>query len=224
MSAKGKEWPADLTSNDAAKSISDPPPSYMDTISQQQSPQQAGNSQPSAARTLHVCYESLTSRTVRILDSDESTLLYEVDYRVRKPQISLRKAGSSDVLGTVKFHRWSGASEVELHDQITEVKPKALMSYDLVFASTLPAFSDRKLTWERRYSWDSHEYILRDDSQSPVAYLHTHGWSTKKAARFELINSEMEDTIVEEIIMTGLVVVQVALMKGSSAVAAAAAT
>jgi hypothetical protein len=159
-----------------------------------------------------------------VTDSDKSTVLYNIDLRNRRPNMTIRKptnngitdddtneAATGPAAATVEFHPWSRKMEVQVHGQTFRMKRKNWKCCDLQWDS--PAFAGRKLTWKRKSRWAVLDFVLLDDeTQAPLAMVSPNSLSCKKAGTIEILEgagqSKIEEEAIDEIVITGLAVLQ----------------
>lgn len=211
----------------------DPPPPYTEATSEKlgyQNFSNLGSSSSTAARTLHVYYESWLSRTVHILDSDRETPLYDFDCHCRRPQIVLRSPGSINKdrkgsgegdVGAIKMNPWNAAIEIDLHGStFPMLRESRLRSCGLHFTSV--AHGGQLLRWQRKTKWSTYDHNLLDSNQQIVASITT-PWAMKKAMRIELMDGAMTQDAMDEVVITGLAVWWRAIQTGAAAGASAGA-
>jgi hypothetical protein len=163
---------------------------------------------PYAGRTLQYSYDSIWGRQARIIDPTNNTTLYEIDLRNRSPQIKFHRAGSSDndVAGTVKVHSLSRKMEAEINGQSFKISNKNWKACDLQWTS--PAFGGQLMNWHRSTMWTLVPLVLTNEQQLPVAKWTPGGLSLKKAGKIELMDANIPPWALEEVLITGLAVMQ----------------
>ena len=141
------------------------------------------------------------------MDQDKETLLYEVDIRNRRPQLTVRRtAAGNKTVGTVNFHPMTRRMEATISDHTFKLKGKKWTYCDLQWES--PAFGCKTLTWKRKTMWVVLDFVLLDENQIPVARFCPRAMSFKKTCAIELMDGDMSPEKLDEIVTTGLAVYQ----------------
>ena len=79
------------------------------------------------------------------------------------------------------------------------------------------------MTWKQTAMWKKLEFVLLDEKMAPVAKFSPNCWSFKKAGTMELVDGAMEKELMDEVLITGLAVLQDAMQRSGLATATAAA-
>ena len=141
------------------------------------------------------------------MDEDKRTLLYEIDIRNRRPNMSFRKpALNNSNLATDNFNPLTGAIKVEVHNHSFKLESKNWKYCDLQWNS--PTFVGRTLTWKRKTMWVVADIILTDENKMPLAKFTPSSCSMKKAGTIDLMDDGMRQEAMDEIVITGLAVLQ----------------
>lgn len=157
-------------------------------------------------RTFYVVNEGWKGRQAKILDEDNSTVLYEIDFRLRRPNMTFRAPGSTEPVGTIKFSPMTRAIEAGTQHGTISVKSKNWKCCDLPYTS--PAFQGRTLTWQRRTPWVVLDHYLIDEHGMPVARIRPKTCGIKRNCAIDFVDRNLPQDAVEEIIMTGLAVLE----------------
>ena len=140
------------------------------------------------------------------MDEDKGTLLYEMDLRNRRPQITVRRAEpNNETVGTVNFHPLNRKVDLQVHDQSFRLKSKNWKYCDLQWESA--PFGGQTLTWQRQTMWVVLDHLLLDENNLPVAKF-SPTCSMKKAGRIELMDGGMSQEQLDEVVITGMAVMQ----------------
>lgn len=156
-------------------------------------------------RTLHMYVENWRLRQASILDEDKSTVLYNIDMRNRRPNLTFRDA-NDDLVGTVKFNPWTRAITANIHNTDISVKSKNWKSCNIIYTSQ--AFAGQVLEWQRQTPWVVLDHFLVDENNMPVAKISPREWAKKKYATIELVDPNLPQEAIDEIVITGLAVFQ----------------
>lgn len=163
--------------------------------------------------------EGWRCRKGQILDEDNATVLYDIDMRVRRPNLTFRSPPRDNMtVGTIKFSPMTRAIEADTEHGTIHVKSNNWKCVDLPYTS--PAFGGRTLTWQRRTPWVVIDHYLIDENAMPIARIRPK-CSLKDACAFEFVDRDLPQDAIDEIIMTGLAVFQNTQLYAASYVTAA---
>ncbi|KAI9711062.1 MAG: hypothetical protein M1828_001989 [Chrysothrix sp. TS-e1954] len=209
----------------------DPPPSYGDDsnhasasahediypnekkidsmLSREEPPPFPGDSQ-APTRTLHIYFENWLWRQANILDSDKTSVVYSVDCRLRRPQVTVRTPDRS-IIGTAGFHLHTMRIDTFVHDFNVSLKSLGLITDGYVYSSN--ARRDETITW-KSLSWNCFHLLCVDQAGKPLARFLFGKWSIKKGGTIELLDPSCakDGPMMDEIIITGLTVIQARMM------------
>ena len=209
MGLKGfKDGPIDPTKQDSSAELQDPP-TYQDSVPQSVYPPGPLHTQ-ATTRTLHFYYETWRENSMSVTDSDKSTVLYVAKIRVRKPHMTFQRPTTNADLAIVSFHILSSRIEITLHGQSVLLNSKGMFKNGYSFVS--PTFRNETMTWKRDNCSTDIAMVCVDGADVPVARIAACNWSVKKLGKMELFGPKAQsgDTL-DEIVVTGLAVLQVAL-------------
>lgn len=176
------------------------------TLTNTQQSEKAQEFEIKETRTLYVRADGWKGRQAQILDEDNSTVLYDIDFRFRRPNMTFRSlARNNETVGTIKFSPMTRAIEADTEHGTIHVKSKNWKCCDLPYTS--PAFGGRTLTWQRQTPWVVLDHYLIDENAMPIARIRPK-CSLKKVCALELVDRDLPQDAVDEIIMTGLAVFQ----------------
>lgn len=82
-------------------------------------------------RTFYVQNSGWKGRQAKILDEDESTLLYEIDLRCRRPNMTFRTANDNETVGTIRFSPMTRVIQADTAHGTISVKSKNWKCCDL---------------------------------------------------------------------------------------------
>ncbi|KEF60825.1 uncharacterized protein A1O9_02387 [Exophiala aquamarina CBS 119918] len=171
-------------------------------------------------RTMHLRTDGLKGRKAQILDEDNSTVLYDIDIRFRRPNLTFRSpARNNETVGTIKFSPMTRAIEADTEHGTIHVKSKNWKCCDLPYTS--PAFGGRTLTWQRRTPWVVLDHYLIDENGLPIARFRPK-CSFKNVCAIDFVDRDLPQDAIDEIIMTGLAVLKNTEYYACSAASAAA--
>ena len=174
-------------------------------------------------RLLHIYYDDKWLRKLKVVDSDKTTLLYDVETnRMRRPDMIMRRGDSNDTIGTVKIHLFRTRIETYVHDQHLQLTSSSCMKGD--YSYTSPALQNTTLTWQPRRKLDPLDMVLLDDKAMPIAKFSPTYWAKKKTGKIEFLGNHANDqSVMDEIVVTALAIMQFRhiQMRGAAAGAAA---
>lgn len=173
---------------------------------------------PKSSRTLHVRYEGWPIDRVRVLDDDNSTILYTVQLQMRKPHITINSVATGAAMGTVIFHSLTTRIDTTVHSSPIILTAGGLLKNSYTYSS--PALGGGKLTWKtRNFKLD---LICMDEQNMPIARFVFNNWSLRKCGTFEMIGPGLDRVdVMEETLVTGLALVEYVLTLRLSTVVAA---
>lgn len=174
-------------------------------------------------RTLHVYYENWKMSSVRILDSDNATEIYNAESHMRKPNLIVKIAATGATLGTATFHLTTSRIDTQVRDT-----PIALQTWGILgrkghrFPSA--ALGGAFLRWK----YDKHmslDLFCVDEHDVVVARFHFSNWSLSKCGRLELVGPLASGNdgggVMEEVLVTGLAMAQYVLTTATTVFVAA---
>lgn len=175
-------------------------------------------------RLLHIYYEDKWLRKVHVLDSDKSTLLYDVETnRLRRSDMIMRSPMTNETIGTVKIHAFRTRIETCIHDQDIGMSMGSWMKGDYSYESR--ALQNAKMTWEPQRKLQPLDMVLLDDKAMPVSKFIPVGFAMKKAGKIELLGEVTRDpSVVDEIVATALAIMQYRHIQQRGTMAATAAS
>ncbi len=178
----------------------------------------------SGYRLLHIYYEDKWLRKIHVLDSDKSTLLYDIETnRLKRPDMIIHSGTNNDTIGTVKIHAFKTRIETCIHDQDIELTAGSWMKGDYSYESRI--LQNSKMTWEPQRKLQPLDMVLLDDKAMPVARFIPTDFAMKKAGKIELIGESANDPrVVDEIVVTALAIMQFRHIQQRGAMAATAAS
>lgn len=168
-------------------------------------------------RTLHLYYEDWKMTSVRILDSDNVTELFNAESHLRKPHINVKIAATGATLGTATFHYTTCRIDTLVRDTPIELRPWG------TFGRKGHRFPSRALGGAfLRWKNDKHglDLLCLDEQDVTVARFHFNNWSFSKCGRLEFVGplagAHDDQGIMEEILVTGLAMAQYYLASRAS--------
>ncbi len=157
-------------------------------------------------RTLHVYHDNWKGRDGKIYDSDKKTVLYEIAQRNRKPQLTVRDPTSQQTVGTLDFATWTRKMEASLHGAKfgLSTSKASWKSVDVHYDS--PAFQ-QQMTWKRSTIWVVLAITLQSESGVDIARFEP-VMAKRKFGRVQLLQGDLTQDQIDEIVFTGLGVMQ----------------
>jgi hypothetical protein len=133
-------------------------------------------------------------------------VLYEIDFRFRRPNLTFRSpASKNETVGTIRFNPWNRAIQADTEHGTIHVKSKNWKCCDLPYTS--PAFGGRTLTWQRQTPWVVLDHYLVDEHAMPIARFRPK-FAIKKNCIIEIVDRNLPQDAVDEIVMTGMAVME----------------
>ena len=160
---------------------------------------------PDNGRTLHVYHDNWKGRDGKIYDDDKETVLYSIAQRNRSPQLTVRDA-NSDEIATLSFHTWSRKMDATLRGNMfrLDTAKACWKGVDVHYDS--PAFS-APMTWKRKTIWMVLAITLVDEWGVAVAKF-SPVVAKRKFGRIQLYRNDLTQSQIDEIVFTGLSVMQ----------------
>ncbi|KAL8783247.1 MAG: hypothetical protein Q9213_004759 [Squamulea squamosa] len=158
---------------------------------------------PLPTRTLYLQRPGgVFNTSLKILDSDSTTPLYSMD-RTHK-RLTITASSSSTPLAIVTFHGLNGCHPTIVHgDQPLTLTPSSPLARSFNFQTAIGS-----LTW-RVNSGHGRRIILETATGEWIAKVETNILTRNGAGRIELANADIEGWALEEVVVTGMVMVEV---------------
>ena len=176
----------------------------------------------SGGRLLHVYYDDWKMKSIRVLDSDKTTLLYSIDLKSRKPHMRIHSGSSNSQIGEINFHLLGTRIEGTLDSRDISLTPQGFTKK--IYDYTSSTFPNTTLSWKPQSKWSNPlNLVLLDANAMPVARFMPVNWSKKKAGKLELLGSSaVTGPMMDEVVVTGLAVAQYKAQRMRTAGAASA--
>lgn len=160
---------------------------------------------PENGRTLHVYHDNWKGRDGKIYDADKETVLYSIAQRMRSPQLTVRDPSGQDI-ATLSFHTWSRKMDASFRGNDFRLKTSNLCwkSVDVDYDS--PAFQAH-MTWKRKTIWMVLSITLVDENNVAIAKF-SPVVAKRKFGRIQLFRGDLTQSQIDEIVFTGLSVMQ----------------
>ena len=191
-----------------------PPPPYNEHDTEKLKPTDidvksvspSGHILDDGGRTLHVYHDNWKGRAGKIYDADKQTVLYEIAQRCRKPQLTVREPSSQSTIGTLEFHTWSRKMDADFRGNKFGLNTSKMCwkGVDVHYDSS--AFA-QPMTWKRSTIWVLLAITLVDENQVPVARFEP-VMARKKFGRVQLLRGDLSQDQIDEVVFTGLSVMQ----------------
>jgi len=177
-------------------------------------------------RTLHVQFDNWMWRHASIFDSDEKTPLYRVECHLRNPKLILHlvpghnssasSTRSTVTTGEASFHYLKNHIGIKLvHDSI-KLTSRGTFKDGYTYPS--PTRHGATMTWQSKSRGKYFDMVCLDETAMPVARVSLAMCKVKNAVKFELVSEDVmrEGTARDEMVMTGLAVLQQRLCNWSA--------
>ncbi|KIW98104.1 uncharacterized protein Z519_01688 [Cladophialophora bantiana CBS 173.52] len=156
----------------------------------------------SESRTLHVQYQDYWNHhtTIRVLDTDPTTVIYTVDARYRKPQMTIRSNSNDGEVATVDFHCLTTRIDMRLHGRTLSLESSGFMKTQYSYAS--PELGGEKMTWTPRKKLDDLNMVLLNGQGLAIARYKPNYKGPKRGGSMEMLapcltsGAMMEEVIV----------------------------
>ncbi len=183
-------------------------------------------------RTLQVQFDDWKWRKATIYDIDDKTELYQVECHLRKPHIVLLPiADDIETIkrrGEISMHTLSSRISLNLHGQSFDLTSCGIVKNGYTYTSSTGGGAKR--TWKSKSRCGYFDLILVDEATAlTIARMSMSMWHVHKAVKIEFMDGKVmrEDAAIDEVILTGLAVMQQRLVMynaslGASSLATAA--
>lgn len=154
---------------------------------------------------LHV-YSGSTHRKTQILGPDKTTVLYTVEqHSWRKPHLTVYKANTGIVIGTVTFRRISRTIEIVLHNNAIALTANGILScaYGWTSLATAAAGTPMHFTWKDVYNLSGGDMKCVDQQGYVCSKYNSSTFALTKDGKFE-IEPSVTGILMDEVIVTGL--------------------
>lgn len=172
------------------------------------------------SRKLAVEFDNWKWRKGSIFDADTRTELYRMESHMFSPQVVLYSvrdgAPSPESRGEASLHMMKSKINIRLHGQEIVLKPKpGFLKDGNTYVS--PALKGATLTWQSKSKLNYLELLCLDENAMPVARVSlSNSFSLKKAGVIELASAVKSGPEMDEVVLTGLAMMQRRLMLFSS--------
>ncbi|OAP57442.1 hypothetical protein AYL99_08180 [Fonsecaea erecta] len=159
------------------------------------------------SRIVHVQYQDYWNQhtTIRLLDTDQTTVMYTVEARYRKPQMTIRSNASNAEVATVDFHVLTTRIDMRLHGQPLSLDSSGLLKTHYSYASQ--ELHGEKMTWRPRKKIDDLNMVLLDGQGLAMARYKPNYKGLKRGGTLELLSPcWRSDAVLEEVIVMFLAV------------------
>lgn len=163
-------------------------------------------------RNMIIKFDDWKWRKASILDADLRTVMYRVEYHMRKPQIIMYpiSKGKAESRNEATLHYMSSLIDINMDGQAIALKSRGMLKDGYTFDSS--ARDGAKMTWHS-HTWCGYFNLVCENEQSvPVARLSlAYLWSmTTAAATFQVLEKELleDGQHLDEVLLTGLAMMQ----------------
>jgi hypothetical protein len=160
---------------------------------------------PENGRTLHVYHDNWKGRDGKIYDDDKETVLYSIAQRNRSPQLTVR-GPNSDEIATLSFHTWSRKMDATFRGNMFRLGSSKACWKGVDVHYDSPAFQ-APMTWKRKTIWTVLAINLVDEYGVAVAKF-SPVVAKRKFGRIQLFRGDLTQSQIDEIVFTGLSVMQ----------------
>ena len=182
-------------------------------------PQQVATS--SSTRALHIYHPHGNPAKATIFDADKTTPLYTVKIRMLKPHLIVAAAASSSPapIATALFHDFRSHIDVVVRGTPLTLHSRGIAKSGHAYIS--PALGGAEVVWKRE-SMVGKDMRCEDGNGSVLARLKFNSWAWKKCGTLEVMAAGADGgRAMEEIVVTGMVMMEHNLCTRAQGVAAA---
>jgi hypothetical protein len=173
------------------------------------------------SRTLKVEYTRWTLTRLRIYDPATSRNIYEAKIQWLKQKMAFTKPGTTDPFATVKLHNLTPRWTVQFDGMAPLlISLKGVMNYEATHES--PTLQNARLTWKCKYHFKTMDLECRDENSVMIARMQANIWKFKKICTIEFFGGEIaaNGPVMDELVVTGLAMLEYVLMVDTSLAAA----
>jgi hypothetical protein len=207
-----------------------PPPSYSGSQSQipvdnRSAPSYETSAYPplphhtqAPSLTLNIKYESWRKSKIQVLAADNTTILYAINLGMRKPHMTIRSASSDATLGTVAFHSLTNRIDTTVNGSSIPLTSAGVLKNGHKWTS--PARGNVEFIWKSKLR--NLDLTCVDERGVPIARFKFPNWSLRKVGTFEMLGPDVaQGAIMEELLVTGMAMVEYTMGLVNVSVAAA---
>ena len=184
----------------------------------------------SSSRLLHVYHSGTIHRKIQILGPEKTTVLYTVEpdsggLFSSKPHLTVYKADTNTVVGTATFHSFSETVDMVIHNSAISFSSSGIFTSAHEWTSLAGAIGGGQ---GMRFKWKMGGFLHGDDMRCSdqedrvCAKFESSGWALKKDGKFEVAPS-VGGALMDEVIVSGLAMLELQRRKKNNASAGAAA-
>lgn len=181
---------------------------------------------PSSTRLLHIYYSGIMQRNMRILSPDKTTVLYTIKTTGAclfgsKPHVTVCKADTGAVIGTVTFHSLSRKIDMVVHGNPVALTSQGLFTsaHDWTSVSAMTAEkSPMRFTWKNENLYGN-RMVCFDEQRREYARFDATCWALQKAGKFEISPLVNED-LLDEFVVAGVAMLELKRRTASAAAGA----
>lgn len=159
---------------------------------------------------LHVYHSGVTHHNIQILGPDKTTILYTVEqHSLRKPHLTVYKADTGIVVGTVTFRSISRTIQIVLHNNPIALTAKGIFTsaYGWTSLATTAAGTPMRFTWKSVHNLAGGDLICLDQQGYACSKYNASSFALTKAGKFE-IGPSVTGILMDEVIVTGLAMLE----------------
>ena len=196
-------------SSSFANNESDAPPPYTSVPAPGNADYR--NTAPSP-RTFHIYHEGLSGRKQTVMENDKTTKAYDVQsHTFSKPHIKITSGGATGhEVGAVTFHHFSRTLDLVINGKQTQLEPEGWFTRSFSFMSSIA-----KLRWEHTSVWGGSLACVTDKGEWLARFDRSY-FALKKDGKLEIVNSQLPQELVDELVVSGLAMVEVENRRNNS--------
>ena len=160
-------------------------------------------------RILNIHYPGFNYRHMEIYDSNSDTPLYSVQSNSgsmfsAKPHIVVFNASTGVVIGSITFHSFSSAIDIQVHGKELPLKKASVFTSAYQFRSNA---SGGRFAWKRDGVFSGGDLKCTNDKDQTIAFFESISFAVKQDGKFE-IGPNVKRSMMDELIVTGLAAVE----------------
>lgn len=183
---------------------------------------------PSSSHLLHVYHSGMIHRKIEIRGPDKATVLYTVDLNCgglfnSKPSVTVYRANTGTVIGTVTFHSFSRDTDMVIHNNSITLSASGTFTTAREWWSLAATTGGERtrLKWKMGGFLHSGDMTCLDQQNQMYAKFESSGWALKKDGKFDVAPS-FSGVLLDEVLVAGLAMLELKRRSDNAAAGAAA--
>ncbi|KAM0799613.1 hypothetical protein BDR22DRAFT_305728 [Usnea florida] len=202
------------------------PPPYTATVPPSYS---APTYPPSSSYLLHVYHSGVINRKIEIRGPDKATVLYTVNLNSGslfspKPHMTVWKASTGTVIGTATFHSFSRDVDMVINNYTITLSASGIFTtaHEWTSLAATTGGERTRFKWKMGGFLHNADMTCLDQQDQVCARFESSAWALKKNGKFDIAPS-VSGVLLDEIIVVGLVMLELKKRRDNANAAAGAA-